>query len=76
MEEARPHDTTFSDELENKNAGRPFTNIWKYIRKGSMEMDIMEKLANFVIKTGYAQSHLLLERILLITVLVKTYQEK
>src|SRR6266496_5556109 len=35
MEEARPRDTNFSDELENKNAGRPFTDIWKYIRRGS-----------------------------------------
>src|SRR6266542_6156818 len=35
MEQARPHDTNFSDELENKNAGRLFTDIWKYIRRGS-----------------------------------------
>src|SRR6266542_4366764 len=35
MEEVRPRDTNFSDELENKNAGRPFTDIWKYIRRGS-----------------------------------------
>ena len=35
MEEARPRNTNFSDELENKNAGRPFTDIWKYIRRGS-----------------------------------------
>ena len=42
----------------------------------AVEMDIMEELANFAIKTGHVQSHLLLEHILLITVLVKTYQEK
>src|SRR6266498_3656708 len=35
MEEARLRDTNFSDELENKNAGRPFTDIWKYIKRGS-----------------------------------------
>ena len=42
----------------------------------AVKMDIIEELANFVIKTGHVQSHLLLERILLITILVKTYQEK
>jgi hypothetical protein len=36
MEEAHPGDTTLTDnELENKNAGRPFTEIWKYIRRGN-----------------------------------------
>src|SRR6266496_3691556 len=35
MEEVRPRDTNFSDELENKNAGHLFTDIWKYIRRGS-----------------------------------------
>src|SRR6266542_5285824 len=35
MEEACIHDTNFSDKLENKNAECLFTDIWKYIRRGS-----------------------------------------